>query len=58
MEIGVQVNGKLRGTITVNLDDSQEAAREKALANDAVQKALDGKSIVKEIYVPGVSTTS
>ncbi|HBG09680.1 MAG: leucine--tRNA ligase [Limnochordia bacterium] len=53
VEIGVQVNGKLRGTITVNLDDSQEAAREKALANDAVQKALDGKSIVKEIYVPG-----
>ena len=53
VEIGAQVNGKLRGTITVNLDDSQEAAREKALANDAVQKALDGKSIVKEIYVPG-----
>jgi leucyl-tRNA synthetase len=53
VEIGVQVNGKLRGTITVNLDDSQEAAREKALANEPVQKALDGKSIVKEIYVPG-----
>ncbi len=53
MEIGVQVNGKLRGTIVVNLDDSQEIAREKALANDAVQKALEGKTIVKEIYVPG-----
>jgi len=53
VEIGVQVNGKLRGTIVVNLDDSQEIAREKALANDAVQKALEGKTIVKEIYVPG-----
>lgn len=53
MEIGVQVNGKLRGTIEVNVDDPQEAAREKALANEAVQRALDGKTIVKEIYVPG-----
>lgn len=53
VEIGVQVNGKLRGTIEVNVDDPQEAAREKALANEAVQRALDGKTIVKEIYVPG-----
>jgi len=53
VEIGVQVNGKLRGTIEVNVDDPQEAAREKALDNEAVQRALDGKTIVKEIYVPG-----
>lgn len=53
VEIGVQVNGKLRGTIEVNVNDPQEAAREKALANEAVQRALDGKTIVKEIYVPG-----
>lgn len=53
VEIGVQVNGKLRGTVTVNVDDSQEVAREKALASEAVKKALEGKAIVKEIYVPG-----
>jgi leucyl-tRNA synthetase len=53
VEIGVQVNGKLRATITVNLDDPQEAAREKALSAEAVKRALDGKTIVKEVYVPG-----
>ena len=51
--IGVQVNGKVRGDITVNLNDSQEAAREKAMANDNIQRAIAGKTIVKEIYVPG-----
>ena len=51
--IGVQVNGKVRGDVTVNLDDSQEVAREKVMANDNVQRAIAGKTIVKEIYVPG-----
>ncbi len=51
--IGVQINGKVRGDITVNLDDSQEVAREKVMANENIQKALAGKTIVKEIYVPG-----
>jgi len=53
IEIGVQINGKVRGTITVNINDPQEAAKEKVMANEAIQKALDGKTIVKEIYVPG-----
>ncbi len=51
--IGVQVNGKVRGDVTVNLDDSQEVAREKVMANDNIQRAIAGKTIVKEIYVPG-----
>lgn len=37
----------------MNLDDPQEAAREKALSAEAVKRALDGKTIVKEVYVPG-----
>ncbi|NMB21451.1 MAG: leucine--tRNA ligase [Firmicutes bacterium] len=51
--IGVQVNGKVRGDVTVNLDDSQEVAREKVMANDNIQRAIAGTTIVKEIYVPG-----
>ncbi|NMB02785.1 MAG: class I tRNA ligase family protein, partial [Firmicutes bacterium] len=53
IDIAVQINGRVRGEITVNLDDSQEIAREKAMANDNIQRALEGKTIVKEIYVPG-----
>lgn len=51
--IGVQVNGKVRGDVTVNLDDSQEVAKEKVMANENIQRAIAGKTIVKEIYVPG-----
>ena len=51
--IGVQVNGKLRGDVTVNLDDTQEVAREKVMANENIQRAIEGKTVVKEIYVPG-----
>lgn len=51
--IGVQVNGRVRGEITVGLNDTAEVAKEKALANENIQRALEGKTIVKEIYVPG-----
>ena len=51
--IGVQVNGKVRSDVTVNIDDPQEVAREKVMANSNIQRALAGKTIVKEIYVPG-----
>ena len=51
--IGVQVNGKVRGDVTVNIDDPQEVARDKVMANSNIQRALAGKTIVKEIYVPG-----
>ena len=51
--IGVQVNGKVRGDVTVDLNDSQEVAREKVMANENIQRAIAGKTIVKEIYVPG-----
>ena len=51
--IGVQVNGKLRGTIEVSLEDSNEEAISKAKDIQNVQAALEGKTIVKEIYVKG-----
>ncbi|MBR2742712.1 MAG: leucine--tRNA ligase [Clostridia bacterium] len=51
IEIAVQVNGKLRGTIKIAVDSSQEDALKLAYENEAVKAAVDGKKIVKEIYV-------
>lgn len=51
--IGVQVNGKMRGTIEIAPDSSEDTAKEAALAQDNVQRAIDGKQIRKFIYVPG-----
>ncbi len=49
----VQVNGKVRGTIEISIDDSQDVAREKAKADDNISRFLEGKQIVKEIFVMG-----
>ncbi len=51
--IGVQVNGRVRGEITVDLDDPVEVARAKAFDNENIMRLIDGKTIIKEIYVPG-----
>ena len=50
LEIPVQVNGKLRGTITVAAGAPAEVAL--PVARDAVQAALAGLTVVKEIFVP------
>ena len=50
--IAVQVMGKLRGTITVPPDASRDANLVVAKAESNVARALQGKRIVKEIYVP------
>jgi len=49
----VQVNGKVRDRITVPADISQEEAQAAALASEAVQKLLDGKTPRQVIVVPG-----
>ena len=51
--MAVQVNGKRRGEITIAKDGGQAAAEEAALALDAVQRILDGKTLRKTIVVPG-----
>lgn len=51
--IAVQVNGKVRGEITVSLTDTVDQARELAMANENIVRFTEGKTIVKEIYVPG-----
>jgi leucyl-tRNA synthetase len=49
----VQVNGKVRDRIVVPADISDEDAKQTALASEAIQKYLDGKSPKKVILVPG-----
>ena len=50
-DIAVQVNGKLRGTITINVDDPEDVIKEKALANENVKRHTEGKEIVKVIVI-------
>ena len=49
----LQVNGKVRGRITMPVGLTEEQARGIALENEAVQRHLDGKAPRKLIYVPG-----
>lgn len=53
IEIAVQINGKVRGKINVDVDEDQDSAIAKAKANPYVAAAIEGKNIVKEIYVKG-----
>jgi len=53
IEIPVQVNGKLRGRVTVPADADEAFVLERALADEKVKAAIAGKQIVKRIYVPG-----
>ena len=53
VEIPVQVNGKLRGRVTVPADAEEPFVLERALADEKVKSAIAGKQIVKKIYVAG-----
>ncbi len=53
IEIAVQINGKVRGKINIGVDEDQDSAIAKAKANPDVAAAIEGKNIVKEIYVKG-----
>ena len=53
IEIPVQVNGKLRSLIVVPADANQKMIEERALAEDKIRTVMDGKQVVKIIFVPG-----
>ncbi len=53
VELAVQVNGKVRGRITVPRDAGEEEIQRSALAEPRVAEALDGKQVAKLIVVPG-----
>jgi leucyl-tRNA synthetase len=49
----VQVNGKLRAKLEVALNASKDAIEAQALADENVQRFIDGKQVMKVIVVPG-----
>lgn len=53
IQLPVQVNGKVRGTLEVSKQTDKDADIKNAKLIESVSKHLEGKTIVKEIYVPG-----
>ena len=52
VEIAVQVNGKVRGRLSINKDQEAESVKQQALELENVKAHTDGKEIKKIIYVP------
>ena len=53
LEIGVQINGKVKGTVWIGAQDTKEQIQEKAMAEPKVAAALEGMQVVKVIVIPG-----
>lgn len=53
VEIAVQINGKVKATLMVGLDEEESSVKEKAHAIAAIADLMAGKTVVKEIYVKG-----
>ena len=52
VNVAVQVNGKLRATVQLPVDCDKDAAIALARADAKIAALVDGKTTVKEIYVP------
>ena len=50
-EIAVQVNGKVRGTIQIGIDEEEESIKEKALNCENVKKHLEGLNVIKVMVI-------
>ena len=53
VKIAVQVNGKMRDTIVIGIDEEESSVKEKALSSEKVKNFIEGKEIKKFIYVKG-----
>jgi leucyl-tRNA synthetase len=51
--IAVQINGKVRGSLVVSRDESEESIKEKAFALPQIAKYLEGQDIKKVVYIAG-----
>ena len=51
IEIPVQVNGKVRATVQIGTDATDEDVKKAVMENSNIQAQLEGKTVVKEIYV-------
>ncbi len=52
IELPIQINGKLRANVEINKDEEEKVVKEKVHSNERIQEFIEGKEIVKEIYVP------
>ncbi|WP_303835249.1 leucine--tRNA ligase [Ruminococcus flavefaciens] len=52
IEIVVQVNGKVKAKLNIVADEDKDKVMEMAMSDDKVKESIDGKTIVKQIYVP------
>ncbi|MGE8489447.1 MAG: hypothetical protein ACN6OQ_13965, partial [Paraburkholderia nemoris] len=53
IELVLQVNGKVRGALTVSKDATREAIEQLAATHEAVEKFSEGKAPKKIVVVPG-----
>lgn len=53
IEIPVQISGKVRGKVLINMSDTEDQIREKVLSSNTLGPSLSGKSIQKFLYIPG-----
>jgi len=53
IEIPVQINGKVKAVVKVNVDLNEAEVKQAVKENETIKNALEGKNIVKEIYVKG-----
>ena len=53
IEYAIQVNGKVRSRVAVPADSPKELVLERALADDKVRVAIEGKEVVNKIVIPG-----
>lgn len=53
INLPIQINGKLRGTVCATLDEDSDSIFEKAMKDDNINKFLKDKTIIKKIYING-----
>ena len=52
VEIAIQINGKVKASMAIALDEKQESVQTRALELDSIKAVVASKTIVKVIYVP------
>ncbi|MBQ9625345.1 MAG: leucine--tRNA ligase [Clostridia bacterium] len=52
IELGVQINGKVKAVMEFGVDDDAEAMKAKVLENEKIKRLIEGKTVVKVITVP------
>lgn len=53
IEMAIQINGKVRARVSIPKDADKETVMNSVKADEKIKSQLEGKQIVKEIYVPG-----